>query len=98
MINVKIDKGILHDMLVDRVKFWTMDSDEIELFSVYYLSEIELGHFNNKVLDIKYLVDTDCICNFKVITKDEFENYNIKSENDIKIYGYYNDKYLVKMR
>ena len=86
MINVSIDEDVLLDLLVERVKYWTDDSDTIELFEQYYTNMVQDGCFEGAELDISVIVDNDYINYFRVMEKDDPE-YAWAMENDDRIYG-----------
>lgn len=86
MINVLIDENVLLNLLVDRVKYWTDDSDTIELFEQYYADMVQGGCFEGAELDISVIVDNDYVNYFRVMEKDDPE-YAWAMENDDRIYG-----------
>lgn len=66
MITVKIDKYDLLELLLDRVEFWTKDTDVKKLYEVYYSELIDNGCFNGAELDIKFIVDNDYVNNYQI--------------------------------
>lgn len=74
MITVQIDESEVLDMLLDRVEFWTKDHDVIELFKDMYSSYLDSGVFDNTELDIKNIVDNDCV-NWCLIIDDSDSNF-----------------------
>lgn len=95
MVTVKVDEDVLIEMFNDRVKFWTEDGDIQELYNQYYESLVYGGCFEGMQLDIMSIVDNDYINWTSVISKDDFENYNIEDEDDERILARYNGWYLV---
>lgn len=86
MVTVQIDENTLIEMLVERVKYWTDDSDTIELFEQYYTDLFESGRFEGAEFDVAVIVDNDYINYFNVITKDD-SDYEWATENNDRIYG-----------
>lgn len=83
MVTVKIEEEYLIKLLVDRLKVWTKDIDVIDLYERYYESMVECfdgGEFNPDII-----VDNDWVNYTSVITKEEFEDYDIEDEDDDKI-------------
>lgn len=98
MITAKIDEGILLELLMDRVEFWTEDELTKSLFRDYYEDLIDRGCFDNCELDIMSIVDNDYVNNLITISKKDFEQYNIEDETDDRIVAFneYNDLYLIR--
>lgn len=86
MVNVRIDEETLIEMLIDRLKEWTIDPDTIELFENYYTDIVHGGCFEGAELDISVRVDNDYINYFRVMEKDDPE-YTWAIENNDRIYG-----------
>lgn len=95
MVNVKIDEDTLIDMLMDRVAFWTNDSDTLDLYEQYYTNAVWGGVFDGAELDVMAIVDNDYVNWLDVITEEDFENYNIEDENDERIVAHSNEMYLI---
>ncbi len=95
MVNVKIDEDTLIDMLMDRVAFWTNDSDTLDLYEQYYTNAVWGGVFDGAELDVMAIVDNDYVNWLDVITEEDFENYNIEDENDERIVARSNEAYLI---
>ena len=66
MINVKIDKYDLLELLLDRLEFWNKDTEVKKLYEVYYSELIDNGCFNGAELDIKFIVDNDYVNNYEI--------------------------------
>lgn len=98
MVTVKIDEGILVELLLDRVKFWTSDEIVIDLYRDYYEELINSGCFEGCELDIMGIVDNDYVNNLTIINKEDFEQWDIKDETDDKIATFNKDEdlYLIK--
>lgn len=98
MITVTIDDDILLNILIDRVTYWTDDSYEQDLFRDYYRNLIDCGGFNNCELDINNIVDNDYVNNLAIISKEDFEQWNIEDETSDKIEAFNEeeDLYLVR--
>ena len=98
MITIKIDEDKLLEMLVDRVKYWTSDEDEINLYRDYYEGLVYSGCFEGWNLDIMLVVDNDYINNLTTISKEDFEQWGIESEVDDKIVAFNEEKDLYLIR
>ena len=72
-ITVQIDEDTAIEMLVDRVKHWTDDSETIELFEQYYTRMVKGGCFGGGGFDVMSIVDNDYVNNTTVTTREEFE-------------------------
>ena len=82
MVNVQIDENDLLEMLMDRVEFWTDDTDIKKLYEVYYADLIDNGCFEGAELDIKFIVDNDYVNHFSVyeILEDIMKDFNEDEE------------------
>jgi hypothetical protein len=98
MITVKIDEGLLVEILLNRVEFWTDDNRIQDLFKDYYEKLVNSGCFEGCELDIISIVDNDYINNLTTISKEDFELWNIKSEEDdsIEAFNEEEDLYLIR--
>ena len=67
LINIKMDKEDLLDLLYDRLIYWT-NEDTAELFCKMYNDKLEQGIFNNVVFNVKNIVDNDYINNYRVFS------------------------------
>lgn len=85
MITITIDEDTLLEMLLNRVEYWTNAQNIIDLYKGYYSRLVRSGCFENCKLDIKSIVDNDYIVNLTIITKEEFEDWDIESEGDDRI-------------
>lgn len=72
-ITVEIDTDDLCEMLQDRVRYWTDDSEVLELFDEYYEHAVFNGYFDGATLDVMSIVDNDYVNNFSILTRGEFE-------------------------
>ena len=72
-ITVEIDEDTAIDMLVERVKYWTDDSDVLELFEQYYTNMVEGGCFDGCEFNVMSIVDNDYVNNTSVTTREEYE-------------------------
>ena len=72
MVTVKIDEEALLDMLVDRVEYWTDDSDVVELYSKYYENMVYGGCFEDSTFDVNSIVDNDYINWLTVADREEY--------------------------
>jgi hypothetical protein len=79
MITIKIDEEKVVDMLIDRLKFWTDDTDLIALYEQMYKSYIDCGVFESVELDPMIIVDNDYINYCDVISPEDNCYDDIKS-------------------
>ena len=71
MIDIQMDSDDMIDALCDRVRYWTDDSDVIELFEQYYEHMVENGCFDGCEFDVMSIVDNDYV-NYKgIVRKDD---------------------------
>ena len=73
MIDIKMDSDDMIEALCERVRYWTDDSDVIELFEQYYEYRVEGGCFDGSEFDVMSIVDNDYVNNTSVITREEYE-------------------------
>lgn len=98
MITVTINENIFLGLLLDRVKFWTSDEDVIDLYKNYYKELVFSGCFEGSELNIMSIVDNDYINNLTIISKEDFEEWNIESEVDDSIVAFNEEKDLYLIR
>lgn len=98
MITVTIDEDTLLEMLLSRVRFWTSDTDVIDLYKDYYEGLVDCGCFEDCALDIKKIVDNDYINNLTTISKKDFKQWDIESEVDDSIVAFNEEKDLYLIR
>lgn len=98
MITVKIDEGILLDMLMGRVEYWVDNPIEEELFEDYYRGLVYSGCFEGCELNIMDIVDDDYVNNTVFIHKKNFEEWKIEDEIDDRIIAFdeEEDLYLIR--
>lgn len=94
MVTVKIDEDALIKMLLDRLKCWTSDESVKNLYKDYYEELVYSGCFEGCKLDIEVIVDNDYVNYFKTISKEEFGEWNIESEEDNRIRAFNKEKNL----
>lgn len=80
-ITVRIDKDDALNALVDRVRYWTQDEKEIELFSKMYEDYIWNGCFDDGDFNIMSIVDNDWV-NYTAIIRADDEDF----EKVLKVY------------
>ena len=73
-ITVQLDEDTAVDMLVERVKYWTDDSDTLELFEKYYENAVWGGYFDGSDFDVMSIVDNDFVNNTTIVTRSEYES------------------------
>ena len=98
MITVTIDKDTLLKMLLDRLEYWTSDESVINLYKDYYEGLIDSGCFEDCKLDIMSIVDNDYINYLTVISKEDFEQWNIEDKMDDKIMAFNEEENLYLIR
>lgn len=97
MINVQIDETTLLNLFMDRLEYWTTDSDVTELFEEYLNSLIDGGCFEGAELDVNLIIDNLYINDTTIMDKEELENNNIDVDDYDKVLAKNEDKdlYLV---
>ena len=70
-INVKMDKESALNMLLQRVRYWTDDEEEIGLFEKMYDDYLWNGVFSESEFDVMQIVDNDWINYTAIIRPDE---------------------------
>ena len=75
MINILVDEDQLLEYFVDRVKFWTDNSDTIELYRKMYENNINSTCYEDSIVDIQQIVDNDYInyCSILSAGEDRFD-------------------------
>lgn len=100
MINVQIDETTLLNLFMDRLEYWTTDSEVLELYEEYLQDLIYSGCFEGAELDVSLIVDNLYINDTAVTDKEGLiKNYNIESDNCERILARNKDKdlYLVSI-
>ena len=98
MITITIDEDTLLDLLMNRVEYWTSDETIMDLYRDYYMGMIDSGSFEGYTVDIMSIVDNDYINNLAVISKEDFNQWNIEDKTDDKIVASYEDADLYLIR
>ena len=98
MVTVTIDEDTLLEMLLDRLESWTSDEDVINLYRDYYEELVYSGCFEGCNLDIMMVVDNDYLNNLAIISKEDFEQWGIESEEDDKIVAFNEEEDLYLIR
>ena len=98
MVTVTIDEDTLLEMLLDRLESWTSDEDVINLYRDYYEGLVYSGCFEGCNLDIMMVVDNDYLNNLAIISKEDFEQWGIESEEDDKIVAFNEEEDLYLIR
>lgn len=73
MISIQMDSDDMVQALVDRVGYWTDDSDVIDLFEQYYENAVYGGCFDGSEFDVMSIVDNDYVNNTSIMTRAEFD-------------------------
>lgn len=97
MINVQIDETDLLDLFMNRLEYWTTDSDIVALFEEYLDNMIQNGCFDGAELDINLIIDNLYINDTTIMDKEELDNNGIDVDDYDKVLAKNedNDLYLV---
>lgn len=74
-ITVKLDKDVVLELFVNRVKFWTENELIINLYKQMYERLLDDGCFNGHELNVALIVDNDWANNCNIIDSDIKEDY-----------------------
>lgn len=74
-INVKISIDNAITMFRERLEFWKLEEDELDLFLDMYESYLDAGVFSGMEFDIKDIVDNDYI-NYTTIVREDDEDFD----------------------
>lgn len=86
MINVKIDETTLLNLFMDRLEYWTTDSDVLELYEEYLQDLINGGCFEGTELDVSLIIDNLYINDTSVTDKEGLsKQYSIEADDCEKI-------------
>lgn len=86
MINVQIDETTLLNLLMDRLEYWTTDSDVLELYKEYLRDLIDCGCFEGAEIDVSLIVDNLYINDTAVTDKEGLsKQYSIETDDCEKI-------------
>lgn len=98
MINVQIDEATLLNLFMDRLEYWTTDSDIIELYEEYLQDLIDGGSFEDVELDVNVIIDNLYTNDTTIMDKKELlENYiDIYDEDKVLAKNEAQDLYLVR--
>lgn len=72
-VHVKIDSDDLIEMLVDRVRYWTDDKEELDVYEQYYTNMVKSGCFEDAKLDIMGTVDNDYANYLTLVYRKDYE-------------------------
>lgn len=99
MINIQIDEVDLLDLLMQRMEYWTDNTQVLSLYESYLRELIDRGCFDNANLDIKVLIDNLYINDTTTMDKKELENNDIDIDDSEKVLAkdVDNDLYLVSI-
>ena len=70
-IHVKMDKESALNMLLQRVRYWTDDEEEVGLFEKMYDDYLWNGVFSESEFDVMQIVDNDWINYTAIIRPDD---------------------------
>ena len=73
MITIQIDSEDMKEMLYNRVKHWTDDSETLELFKQYYDNMVDCRCYDGGTFNVMSIVDNDYVNWTSIIDKEEFE-------------------------
>ena len=78
MINVKIHETTLLNLLMDRLEYWTTDTNVLELYKNYLKELIDCGYFEGEELYVDLIVDNLYINDTAVTDREGLsQQYNI---------------------
>lgn len=97
MINVKINETTLLNLFIDRLEFWTSDSDVLELYENYLKDLINCGCFEDAELDINMIIDNLYLNDTSIMDKKELlkNNTDVDDEDKVLAKNEEKDLYLV---
>lgn len=72
MVSIQMDSDDMIQALVDRVGYWTDDSDVREVFEQYYEHMVEDGCFDGCEFNVMSIVDNDYVNNLSITSIDEY--------------------------
>lgn len=99
MINVQIDETTLLKLFMERLKYWTTNSNTLQLYEKYFQYLIDDGCFEGAALDVNLIVDKLYINDTAVTDKEGLiEEYGIEANDCSRILASDedNDLYLVR--
>ncbi len=85
MISVQIDETTLLDLFMDRLEYWTSDTDKLELYEEYIENLISAGCFEGWELDVNLFIDNLYINDTTIMDKKELDSNNIDVDDWDKI-------------
>lgn len=71
MITITLENDEALDMLMNRLKTWTDDKEEQDLYEQMYENCINDGVFDSGNFNVMSIVDNDYVNNCSIVTKDE---------------------------
>lgn len=74
-IHVKMDKESALNMLLERVRYWTDDEEEVGLFEKMYDDYLWNGVFSESEFDVMQIVDNDWV-NYTAIIRPDDSDFN----------------------
>lgn len=98
MINVKIHETTLLNLFMDRLEYWTTNSDVLELYESYLKELIDCGCFEGVELYVEDIIDNLYINDTAVTDREGLSTqYNIEVDDYDRILASNEDKdlYLV---
>lgn len=85
MVNVQIEETTLLNLFMDRLEYWTTDSEVLALYENYLSNLIDWGCFDGSTLDVMMLIDNLYINNTIIMDKEDLDNNNIDIEDSDKV-------------
>lgn len=98
MINVKINETTLLNLFMNRLEYWTTNSDVLELYEKYLQDLIFNGCFEGAELDVDVIIDNLYVNDTAITNKEGLSQYSfIETNEDERILASDEDKdlYLV---
>ena len=94
MINVQINETTLLNLLMDRLEYWTTDSEVTDLYENYLSNLIDGGCFEGVDLDVMALIDNLYINDTTIMDREELDNNNIDIDDYDKVLAKNDDETL----
>lgn len=93
-LKILIEDYQLKEVLLNRIKSWTKEDDQITLFNIYFDKLLNSDFFEKNEIDIYYFVDNLFLNSVFHYGKKSLEKAHIK-EDDKRIIAQYENNYLV---
>ena len=85
MINVKLNELTLLNLFMNRLEYWTTDSDVLELYEDYLKTLIDSGCFDGAELDVNMFADNLYINDTTIMDREILDDNDIEVDNSDKV-------------